>query len=72
VQLVDRAMEWVERIGLRGQVHYEYNNATINLATMMSTYPGEVDSVYIQFPDPHFKRRHRKVRWNGICGWLHM
>ena len=30
-------------------------NATVSVDTLLATYPGRVDVVAIQFPDPHFK-----------------
>lgn len=33
-------------------------NATVSIDTMLATYPGRIDCVAIQFPDPHFKVMH--------------
>ncbi|GIL85930.1 hypothetical protein Vretimale_8993 [Volvox reticuliferus] len=60
--LVDRANQWVDRLGLQGQVHYVFTNATVSLETLLGSYPGPITDVFIQFPDPHFKRRHHKRR----------
>ncbi|GAX77532.1 hypothetical protein CEUSTIGMA_g4976.t1 [Chlamydomonas eustigma] len=61
-KLVERAKEWAGRLGMCDHVHFVHTNATISLSTMMAGYPGPILSVYIQFPDPHFKKRHRKRR----------
>ncbi|GLI71109.1 hypothetical protein VaNZ11_016182 [Volvox africanus] len=60
--LVDRANHWVDRLGLQGRVHYVFANATVSLETLLGSYPGPITDVFIQFPDPHFKRRHHKRR----------
>ncbi|GIL64664.1 hypothetical protein Vafri_18575 [Volvox africanus] len=60
--LVDRANQWVDRLGLQGRVHYVFTNATVSLETLLGSYPGPITDVFIQFPDPHFKRRHHKRR----------
>ncbi|KXZ50537.1 hypothetical protein GPECTOR_16g712 [Gonium pectorale] len=43
-------------------VHYVFANATVSVATLLAGYPGPLTDVFIQFPDPHFKRRHHKRR----------
>jgi tRNA (guanine-N7-)-methyltransferase len=60
--LVERAKEWAQRLGYHGNVHYLGGNASISLRGLLETYPGTVKDVYIQFPDPHFKKKHRKRR----------
>ncbi|KAF5836399.1 putative methyltransferase-domain-containing protein [Dunaliella salina] len=60
--LVDRANSWATRLGCGQEVRFVNTNATISLATMLSSYPGPVRLVCIQFPDPHFKRRNHKRR----------
>ncbi|KAI8473657.1 MAG: putative methyltransferase-domain-containing protein [Monoraphidium minutum] len=60
--LVDRANQWAADLGVKGRVHYVFTNATISLATMLQGYPGEVQAFYVQFPDPHFKKKHKKRR----------
>ncbi|KAJ9513742.1 hypothetical protein QJQ45_015506, partial [Haematococcus lacustris] len=62
VQLVGRANEWAERLGFKSKVVYVHANATVSLASMLATYPGPVQLVCVQFPDPHFKRKHWKRR----------
>lgn len=61
-QLVDRANEWARQLGCQGRVHFLFANATVSLSGMLEGYPGQVAAFYTQFPDPHFKRRHRKRR----------
>lgn len=41
---------------------YVFANATISLGPMLSSYPGPLQLVFAQFPDPHFKKRHHKRR----------
>ena len=60
--LVERAKEWAQRLGYHRNVFYLGGNASISLRGILETYPGRVKDVYIQFPDPHFKRKHRKRR----------
>ncbi|KAG2500401.1 hypothetical protein HYH03_001972 [Edaphochlamys debaryana] len=60
--LVDRSNAWSSRLGVGGTVRYEFGNATVGLRALLEAYPGPVTDVFIQFPDPHFKRRHHKRR----------
>jgi tRNA (guanine-N7-)-methyltransferase len=60
--LVERANKWAAKLGCQHRVHYLYANATVSLATLLGTYPGPLVRVAVQFPDPHFKRRHHKRR----------
>jgi len=39
-QLVERANTWAARLGCEQDVQFVYSNATISLATMLSSYPG--------------------------------
>jgi tRNA (guanine-N7-)-methyltransferase len=60
---VDRANRWGEELGLAGnRTCFVMANATVSLEHMLSTYPGPVDLIAVQFPDPHFKKRHKKRR----------
>ena len=61
-KLVERANRWAELIQLGGRVHFAFCNATISMRTLLGSYPGQLDLVTVQFPDPHFKRKHRKRR----------
>lgn len=60
--LVDRANEWAKRLGTHRTVAFLACNATISLGQLLASYPGRVVTFLIQYPDPHFKRRHRKRR----------
>jgi Putative methyltransferase len=53
---------WTEKVGLGQQVHFVSTNATISTQSLLASYPGPIQWVCIQYPDPHFKRRHRKRR----------
>jgi len=61
-QLVDRANKWSELIGLGPRVRFLFTNATISMKTIFESYPGPIELVSVQFPDPHFKKKHRKRR----------
>lgn len=37
-------------------------NSNVNFATWVASYPGPLGFVSVQFPDPNFKRKHRKRR----------
>ena len=52
MQLVERSNEWAARLGVAGRVAFVFANATVSLRSMMSSYPGRVETVAIQFPDP--------------------
>lgn len=41
-------------------MHFLRANATISMRSILESYPGSVHLVCIQFPDPHFKKKHRK------------
>lgn len=60
--IIKRANEWAMHLDLNSRVHFEKSNATVSIESMMSTYPGPVELVTIQFPDPHFKKKHQKRR----------
>lgn len=59
-QVVERANAWAALLGCQKRVHFLSTNATVSLESLLSTYTGTLARVYIQFPDPHFKRRHKK------------
>lgn len=64
-KLVERAQIWRERLGeSRGldNAHLMSGNATITLQHLLASYPGQLEVVSIQYPDPHFKKRHLKRR----------
>lgn len=60
--VIDRANRWAKDLTLDSRVHFVRANATVSLVHMMESYPGSIDLVTIQYPDPHFKKRHRKRR----------
>ena len=65
--LVDRGNAWGEVAGIVDNVHFAECNATVSIGVWLKSYAalGEasrVDAVTIQFPDPHFKKRHHKRR----------
>lgn len=65
--LVDRGNAWGEVAGIVDNVHFAECNATVSIGLWLKSYAalGEasrVDAVTIQFPDPHFKKRHHKRR----------
>jgi tRNA (guanine-N7-)-methyltransferase len=62
LQLVERANKWAKELGVSGQVHYVFTNVSVSLARLLQAYPGPVISLAAQFPDPHFKKRHKKRR----------
>ncbi|EIE25586.1 S-adenosyl-L-methionine-dependent methyltransferase, partial [Coccomyxa subellipsoidea C-169] len=61
-KLMERANEWARILELQNSVHFMMANATVSLESMLATYPGPLSLVSIQFPDPHFKTRHKKRR----------
>jgi tRNA (guanine-N7-)-methyltransferase len=60
--IIKRANEWAKHLGLDNRVHFVRSNATVSISTVLETYPGPIELVTIQFPDPHFKKKHRKRR----------
>lgn len=60
--VVDRANRWANTLELQRRVRFVLANATISLEHMLCSFPGPLSLVTIQFPDPHFKRRHHKRR----------
>lgn len=60
--IVKRANMWAEELEQQRHVRFMNANGTISLGRVLETYPGELDLVTIQFPDPHFKKRHHKRR----------
>lgn len=61
-KLVERANKWSELIGLGDRARFLFCNATISIKTLLANYPGDLSLVTVQFPDPHFKKKHRKRR----------
>ena len=60
-KLVGRANTWRDNLGLP-HAQFLTANATVSFRSLLETYPGPLELVCIQFPDPHFKVRHRKRR----------
>ena len=94
MQLIERANEWAKELRLNTAVSFQHANATVSLASMLASYPGQLqlatiqarfipankmiswlpssdpkhctalinNDAIMQFPDPHFKMRHKKRR----------
>lgn len=60
--IIERANKWAASLDLTGTVLFLRGNATITLDHTLASYPAPIDLVCVQFPDPHFKARHRKRR----------
>jgi len=60
--IIQRANKWSFHLGMQNRVYFTKANATVSIASMLSTYPGPVQLVLVQYPDPHFKKKHRKRR----------
>lgn len=60
--LVERANKWCQELAMQEQVHFLFTNVSVSLAGLLETYPGPVAAMSAQFPDPHFKKRHKKRR----------
>lgn len=60
--VVERANRWAEGLGLRDRARFVLANATVSLDSLLAGCPAPVALVTVQFPDPHFKKRHRKRR----------
>ncbi|KAI3434614.1 hypothetical protein D9Q98_002682 [Chlorella vulgaris] len=60
--IIDRANLWAASLELNRAVLFLRGNATITLDHTLSSYPGSLDLACVQFPDPHFKTRHKKRR----------
>ena len=63
--LVERALlrhEAAVQAGADRNLHFIFCNANNSLKTVLSSCPGALQRVSIQFPDPWFKKRHQKRR----------
>lgn len=60
-KLVERSQEWTRRLKLRN-CGFIFTNATVSWRSLLDSYPGPIELVSMQFPDPHFKARHHKRR----------
>lgn len=62
-KLVERANAWAKQVGIERRARFLEGNATVSLpAGLLSSYPGPLALACVQYPDPHFKERHRKRR----------
>merc|ERR1719326_2736999 len=48
-------------MGLRN-CRFLFTNATVSFKSLLESYPGPIELVSMQFPDPHFKKKHHKRR----------
>ena len=64
--IYQHALDRVEKRGLTGRLTFVGCNANVDLERILSLYQkqggGPLDTVSIQFPDPHFKSQHAKRR----------
>ncbi|MEL7052719.1 MAG: tRNA (guanosine(46)-N7)-methyltransferase TrmB [Cyanobacteria bacterium J06588_5] len=63
--LVERSLLRRDRSLTEGalkNLHFIFCNANNSLIPILESYPGELQCVSIQFPDPWFKKRHQKRR----------
>ena len=60
-KLIERSNKWASILGITN-VYYLSTNATISLESVLKDYPGPISFVSIQYPDPHFKKKHHKRR----------
>ncbi|PSC69143.1 tRNA (guanine-N(7)-)-methyltransferase [Micractinium conductrix] len=58
--IIERANKWAASLGVTRSVLFLRGNATITLDHTLASFSGTIDLVCVQFPDPHFKARHRK------------
>ncbi|EFJ45917.1 hypothetical protein VOLCADRAFT_105794 [Volvox carteri f. nagariensis] len=58
--LLDRANGWAASRSLSGNVHFLQANAVISAGSLLASYPGPVELVSVQFPDPQ-QRRQRHI-----------
>ena len=68
--LVERGNAWGSHAGVVDNLHFAECNATVSMGKWLTSYADvyaggddtAVELVTIQFPDPHFKKRHHKRR----------
>lgn len=60
--LVERANTWAEGKQLNRKMKFVLSSANVSLTSAVKGYPGKVAFLCVQFPDPHFKRKHHKRR----------
>lgn len=62
-KLVERANAWAAQLAVDRRARFLDGNATVSLpAGLLDSYPGPLALACVQYPDPHFKERHRKRR----------
>lgn len=61
-QLVERANTWAQNKSLDRKLKFVTTSANASLRSLVEHYPGPLSHICVQFPDPHFKRRHHKRR----------
>ena len=61
-KLPERARKWAAQLGHAGRCHFVATNATVSVGALLASYPGPLRLACVQFPDPHFKKRHHKRR----------
>lgn len=60
-QLVDLANQTKAELGLTN-LHYLFGNINSSASVLLSSLPGDMQTISIQFPDPWFKKKHNKRR----------
>ena len=60
-QLVDLANQTKAELGLTN-LHYLFGNINSSASVLLSSLPGNMQTISIQFPDPWFKKKHNKRR----------
>ncbi|PNH03826.1 tRNA (guanine-N(7)-)-methyltransferase [Tetrabaena socialis] len=59
--LLDRANGWAAARGMSGHVRYLQANAVVSAGALLGSYPGPVELVSVQYPDPQQQRRRHMV-----------
>ncbi|KAG2501706.1 hypothetical protein HYH03_000207 [Edaphochlamys debaryana] len=59
--LLDRANRWAEARGLHGHTAYLQANAVVSAGALLGSYPGRVELVSVQYPDPQERRQRHMV-----------
>lgn len=60
--LVERGNIWAQGKNLHRMVKFVSASANVSLKTLLEGYSGPIKFIAVQFPDPHFKRKHHKRR----------
>ncbi|GAX74325.1 hypothetical protein CEUSTIGMA_g1774.t1 [Chlamydomonas eustigma] len=66
--LMSRANQWAESVNLSGSVHYRVSNAGISMPSLLQHYPGPVQLVCVQYPDPHVRKERHVVHQEFVEG----